>query len=300
MKKISNFFCNCTITKTEGRNKAGLWRPKTKQKKEEFMGPLQLNWRPLVQPLSSATRVMSAPGERRFYIPVPKLRGGGVNFNLEDLAQKTGDKVGDWTLKNGRGATFRNPTDDCWQGVQGDGTGVIIVNLQGDEPSKDASAKQIWNILAESGKPRLPRTAHATQNLVNTIAAQTGRSDMYNTDHGYMVGNTPQEALQIAIRSGANDARYAFLFNGIVFGYLPKVGLGRAVFVNGAFTLTNSRGAEQQMPGGGFVVMLDSKVKLADGTKVPDVFAVQPNLFTYVATDGTALSPQSVTQYQPE
>lgn len=256
-----------------------------------------LHWLNLVETLSSATRVMTKPGERRFFIPVPKLRHGGVSFDLAQKAQ-AGASVGKWTLQNGKGATFINPIDDCWQGVQGDGSGVLIVNLPGDDAAKQTSAQSIWKILHGSGRRQLPRTAGAVSKLIARIASEAGQFDVYNTGHDYMQGNTPQELSQNAIRAG--EAQMAFLYNGVAFGFLPKIGLGRAMFVPGAFALIGTSGQDHQMPRGGWIVMLDSKVKLSDGTRVPDIFAVQPELFSYVATDGTELSPNDVTQYHPE
>jgi hypothetical protein len=129
--------------------------------------------------------------------------------------------------------------------------------------------------------------------LVENIKTRAGSEDVYNSDLGWLRNNTPQAALTDGELVFSHDLAFA---GGLHFGFLPKNSDGvRAYYHEGAFIFVNSRGAEQHMSQGGYMIKLASKT--ADGS--PDVYASQPADFqgSYVLINGKAITEP--TQVEP-
>ena len=234
-----------------------------------------------------ATSVRPKTGDMRFAIPV-RLEGGGRSFDISQHPQKGG-----WTLAKGMGMTFKNPVDNSMQGVQGDGSGLLIVN-----GVNQFKATQIMSLISEMGGMQTIGTIDRFAELIRGIGVRAGSPDIYNSDLGWLEKNTVQNPKLL-------DSSLTFQMDERLFGFLPKTGeLSSAYFVSGEIRFAGSRGQNHSLVAPiGVIMKLASMIKVnaagepdeKGGNEVPDIYASQiaPFVGAYVLADGTEITMEN-------
>jgi hypothetical protein len=128
----------------------------------------------------NSTAVIS--NAQKFILPVPAFADGG-----EPLVHPRGDKQGqpitDWEGKpiGERGVVFSNPKDMSTQGVQGDGSGVIIMN-----EVTAAQAEKLKGKVNQMGGDPNAFSVDQVKDLLSYAKNDLGIKDMYNSDKGFV------------------------------------------------------------------------------------------------------------------
>lgn len=125
--------------------------------------------------LSQAVKVISSA--QKFILPIPELA------DAEPLVYPgSNNPITDWEKKpiGNSGVVFFNYKDKAVQGVQGDGTGVIIIN----EVNEAQAAVLRLKVEDLAGTPE--GLNHLQIKEVIDMALSLGLSDMYNSDRGYV------------------------------------------------------------------------------------------------------------------
>jgi len=238
----------------------------------------------------NASLVRPADGQMRYVIPV-EIEGGGESFDITEDPNKGG-----WTLPQGVGMTFNNPVDGSTQGIQGDGSGVLIVN--GVNPFH---ATQIQEVISGMGGLRSIRTIDQYRDLIGKIGTRAGKPDIYNSDLDWVDKNTVQNPSQL-------DSALTFAHNDRHFGFLPKTGeFSLAYYVTGETGFIGSRGQDHSLIAPvGVLVKGAGMIKVdADGNpdpegehEIPDIYASQiaPFVGAYVLADGTKITYESLSE----
>lgn len=233
---------------------------------------------------TGATLVRPRDGDMRVVLPV-RIEGGGEPFDITDDPKKGG-----WTLAQGVGMTFTNPVDQSTQGIQGDGSGVLIVN--GVNPFK---ATQIQEIISDMGGMREIRSIEQYRALIRKIGSRAGSPDIYNSDLAWLQKNTVQQPDLL-------DDALTFKDGEHYFGFLPKTGeFSSAYYVSAEVGFIGSRGQDHSLIAPvGVLVKGAAMIKVnADGQpdptgeqEIPDIYASQisPFVGAYVLADGTEIT----------
>jgi hypothetical protein len=125
---------------------------------------------------------------KKFILPAPNFPDGGEplvypegtkNAKGEDVGGKPlvdykGDPIGD------KGVVFFNPKDQSWEGVAGDGSGVVILN-QLDEKQTQAVFDKVDSFGGDPTKLSIDQYKE-----VLSAATEAGANDLYHSDRGFI------------------------------------------------------------------------------------------------------------------
>lgn len=119
---------------------------------------------------------------QKFILPVPAFADGGEPL-VHPNGQKQGQPITDWQGNpiGDRGVVFHNPKDSSTQGVQGDGTGVIIMN----EVTAAQAEKLKGKVNQMGGNPN-DFNVDQVKELLDYAKNDLGIKDMYNSDKGFV------------------------------------------------------------------------------------------------------------------
>lgn len=219
---------------------------------------------------------------QKFIIPIPVLENGGDALLYPQGDEKEGMPVVDWEGKpaKGRGIVFYNYKDNAYQAVQGDGTGVIIIN--------EVSKKQAASLLAKM--MQLTDNSPDTMNVgqVRHLLKQAytlGLSDMYNSEITYVESNmNPLAQYHSGVKNLGLHKR-------------DDRDVCWAIQYTGAIEFTGPSVTPQTYKDGCIIVQVPSKEPLkVIITQESDVRAVQLDVFlrTYTNADGQFLQLSDV------
>lgn len=215
---------------------------------------------------------------QKFIVPIPNLRGQGEPLTIPQ-GHNAGEEIKDWqgNAIGDDGVVFYNAKDQAWQAVQGDGTGVVIMNQVTQEQAAQLHDK-IDSLLK-------PDTQDGTSQAFNTKSVQElslseikdvlsfaseelGIGDMYNSDTGFIakkmspIGDAPSdEAFGLHKRDDRD--------------------ICQAVYIAGEGEFQGPAATPQKFENGAVIVKQGDDVRLIQ----PDVFEQ-----TYRHTDGSSLS----------
>lgn len=164
----------------------------TSESTRDMSNPLAYNIDPKSFDFSPENCTPVISNAQKFILPIPALQGGG-----EPLVHPNGDKQGqpitDWQGNPiaESGVVFSNPKDQSTQAVQGDGSGVIIMN----EVTAEQANKLTGKINSMGGDPNA-FSIDQVKEVLDYAKNDVGLKDMYNSDKGFVSGKMNQIEMQ--------------------------------------------------------------------------------------------------------
>jgi hypothetical protein len=224
---------------------------------------------------ASSTAVISSA--QKFILPVPAFGQGGEPLVYPEGDPKAGKQILDYEGKTigERGLVFFNAKDKSWQAVQGDGSGVVIIN----EVTKDQADRLHAKIREFQQDPR-KLTLDQFKRVLDYARNDLSLGDMYNSTVSFIKSKmTPVSESDTPHTSGAEVE---------AFGLMKRDDrdVCQAVYIPGRFVFEGPAVTPQVFENGGVIVRQGNEFR---GVQ-PDIFArtyrlANGNPVASVATD---------------